>query len=1402
MIKNSITKRKVLSLILAFALFVSFLPINLLKAADEMNYAKDEAKIEDYSDSERYRQTDLQPGDTNQEFYKTDEKQEKDGFKFVLKNPSSESPSKTEWGYQITINKEKGQRTYTSLTVTDSGRVPAQAGEKPMMDVGDKLISESTEFPKVNFKPTDSGKMTASKTQRNYNYLASEETLKHINSKDNPSTSFGMKDNYTQDNPETKFFGVNFFLGYKVNPWPNENDKLELMKLNGDYKEKVFVQGQEIDTGIKVDNIDENAKERIVGQVYHPISGDVVPGAKAFIKNGTIHIQMPEGALKKDENNKTVINEDSIFNTKEYKGLQQLDVKFFARPRTADEFTKIAETPDEFGYAGTYVETGAGSRDINHEGNTVKVDNQGIDRYDHYNLIGAFKLNLDDTRYYDQSFKDPKGEDTSDRTYLNVKPGVPFKVEMYEPANPSDTDKSPEEMNGADARAEASGKIIMDFINKENKGKAEKDQWKLDVDPNDISKFTITPPASAKAGDFIALPIEYTYTNGSKDLHYFHFVVQEASNNKPEYLVQVEFPSMEQKSTPIVPEDEKKLSPVSYSIPEGTEFKDDHGNEWTVSIDETTGEVTAKPINPSDFTGGEKLQVPVVAHYKDPDEPEKEITENATAEFVIKERFNMTARYNAKAGKAGDQLTSNVILNESDQYNRRPGKYTLPSDTFVDDKGNTWNVTIDENTGQITATVPNAEDGKSIDGALLNVPVTAHYYEADGEEVGTRVVEAQFVASGTEGKHELVVEIPFETKVEKNPNLKKGEIVTVTEGKLGKKKISFTIKDSKVVEGSIKEETIEEKQDALIQVGEGVLDGTHEIKETAEVPFETEIQFDDKLKPGEIEEIQKGVPGEKTRTTTLTIEDGKVTKTEEGEYTETKAPKKRIIKVGRNTEGKIEHKEDLPFGYKVVEVETLKKGEYKIVKPGKVGTKTTTWTIKNSQIEGEPTVTTDPAEDAIIQVGKGTNDGTHKIVEKKEIPFETRYEYDDSIEPGKEEVVTPGAPGLQERTNTLVIKDGKVVETQEGEFKTTKNPQERLIKIGRKSTEGEVTKTIEREIPYETKVIYDDNLEAGTQQIESEGKAGKEEVTITQKIKDSKPVGEATETTKTIIEKEDRVVRVGVKPVVKEIELGNDTEYIHNPELKAGEEKIVEKGSKGSVKYTTTFNKKTGKLEVTEEKVEPKNKIVEYGTKTEGQFKYESEQAYDVIIRENPNLEAGKHNIVQKGIVGKTETTVKIENSKEVSRDIDIIAEKQDMIIEIGTKNVCDIPPLPEEPEKPGTENPDNPGTENPEKPGTENPEKPGTENPEKPGTKNPEKPGTENPEKPGTKNPEKPGTKDPDNNKGKNPTASSKDNTSKANDAKQNNISKTGVVVSAYPVIGLVFVAGAAWLIRKRKED
>ena len=1429
-----------------------------------------------------------------------------------------------------------------------------------MMGQGDKLTSES---PGVTFTPDEKGEITAAGRQKNFNYDASEETLNHINNKDNSSTSFGMKDNYTKDNPGIKFFGDNFALGYKVNPWPNENDSLEELKLNTnnyDPKKKFFVQGQDIDTGIKVDNIDENAKERLVGQVYNPITGKIVPGASAYIaKGGNIHIKLPEGALKKDKDGKTVINEDSIFNTPDFKALQNLDVKFFARPRTAEEFKTIAETPDESGDTGTYTGSGAGTADIKHKGKDVTIDKQGIDRYDHYNLIGNFKLNLDDTRYYNQSFEDGNGDDTSKVTSSAVKPGEPFKVGIVKPENPKETDKSAAEMNAAEGRGEASGKLIMDFINRENKGKAPEDQWKVDLKDGDIANFTITPPKSAKAGDFVAIPVEYTYTNGSKDVHWFHFVVQESTYIKPEYDAQVNYPVKEQTSPAKVAQDTKRIKPDHYTLPDTLETDeagnklatDDKGNKWTVKVDEKTGKVSAKPVDPTAFDGGEKLTVPVVAHYVDEQKPGEDIKEEVNAYFVIEEKANMTARYNAKAGKSGDKLSSDVILNTEDKYNRRPGKYTIDSPTYTDDKGNVWNVSIDEKTGKITATVPNAEEGKSVDGALLNVPVTAHYYEEDGKlEVGTKKTEAQFVAYGTNGKLEKTEEIPFETKVVKDPKLKKGEIKVITEGEKGSKKVTYTIEDSKITD--TKEEELKAPQERLIHVGEGVNDGTHKIEEKVEVGFETEIQFDDSLAPGEKKVTQEGEPGEKTRTTTLTIEDGNVTKTETGEFTETKAPKKRIIKVGRNTEGKVEHKEELPFKYKVEEVDTLKKGEYKIVKQGKVGTKTTTWTIKNSKVDGEPTVTEVAAEDALIQVGKGTNDGTHEVTEKKSIDYKTVIEYDENLDAGQQEVVKEGNPGEQERTNTLVIKDGQVTETKEGEFKTTKEATDRVVKIGTKpltkvvekpfNTEyvydenleagkteevtpgkngkvtitttydqdqkkvvtseteeagqnrvvkiggktngtekvkeeipfevevrkdpslkkgewkyatddegnelkgekGEQEKTLtivnskvketseptitkqpkkavilvgegtndgtheikeKKELPFETRIEYDENLEAG-QREETGGTPGEQERTNTLVIKDGKveetkegefkttkkPVdkvikigikpivkevekpfeteyiydenvemgkeeevtpgekGKVTITTSydkdqnKLVTKEEtkdpvkRVVKVGIKPVVKEEPIPQDTEYKHNPELKAGEIRKIKDGIPGKITVTTTFNKETGKIETKVERVEPTKAVYEYGSKTDGKVKVESDLPFEVEIIKDPEMEAGKTETVQEGKLGKKETTITVENSKEVSREEKIIEQPVKKIVKIGTKNVCEIPPVkPEDPTKPGNKDP-----ENPTKPGDkdpENPTKPGDKDPEdptKPGEKDPE-----NPTKPGEKDPEKPGT-------------------------------------------------------------
>ena len=1728
------------------------------------NYLKDEKKVGFYKD------TQLERGNGPAVSYtpSTKENEFVDGFRYKTLEPSGTSDDKTLWGFEIEFDREKGQRTYTDFSFTNTGNLGTvlNAGTIPSKNLGEKLDDS---FKEVNYKSESEIDITASGRQlRNLNLYTDITDLEHINSINNKNTVMAWEGHYTKDNPNglKSTEGDSAAFNFTVNPWPNENDQLDLIYLNGDYEEKQFVKGQTINTGIKVENLDDNARERLVGQVYHPVSGEVVPGAEAYIdENDMVVVKMPEGALKTDAKGKTVINEDSIFSKAGYKNIQSLDVKFFTRPRTEQEFRKIAVAAQ---YEGQdyYTPTGAGTEVINHKGESVTIDKQGIPRYDHYNKVGEFKLNLDDTMYYDQRFEDGNGDDTTKITSSAVQPDDPFEVKIVPPANPGKTDKSASDMNGAEDRGEASGELILDFIEKENKGKAEADKWKVDYDPKDISKFTVTAPASAKAGDFVAVALKYTYTNGSTDTHWFHFVVQESTYIKPEYETQVNFPTKKQTSPAQVTEDGKRIPPSKYTLPDTLEtdeagnkiIADDEGKEWTVTIDEKTGLVSAQPINPNEFDGGEKLTVPVIAHYVDEQKPGEDITEEVHADFVIEEKANMTPRYNAKAGKSGDVLSSDVILNTEDTYNRRPTKFTLDSDTFVDDKGNTWSVTIDEKTGTVTAKVPNAQEGQSIDGALLNVPVTAHYYEENGTlEVGTKKTEVQFVASGTDGTYTKTQEIPFETKVEKDPELKKGQIKVITEGKKGTKEVTYVIKDSQIDEEKTSEKILEEPQDRLIHVGEGVNDGEHKIEEKVEVPYEVEIQFDDSLKSGEQVVFQEGEPGEKTRTTTITIQDGNVTNTQVGEFTETKAPKKKIIKVGANTEGKVEHvelipfkydvqydpnfytnypdakdnykvvtegvagektttwtiknseivgkpevkvtkepvdavikvgkkdytgafetkktktiefetkyvvdnslepgttkveqegelgeevttvkhtivngevtksedgetirkepkdrivkvgpgktdgthtytskkpfevevrvnpelkkgeykvvqkgvegeeeytitienskvtntsepkqikapvkeiievgnadftgtveyvdkdpipfetevtvdpslkpgeivedqkgelgeqetkitrtitngqageenrgettrtkepvkrkirvgsktdgqyketetipfevevrkdptlkkgewkyaevdgvqqtgesglkertitivnsqvtetsefittrepknavilvgedstegevkhTEEIPFGYKVEESDELKPGEYKIVKPGKVGTITTTWTIKDSKVVGDPKVERVEPEDALIQVGKGTPDGTHDFKEKKEIPFETIIEYDDSLEPGEEKVVQEGKPGEQERTNTIVIENGKVKEIKEGTFKTTTEPVNKIVKIGKKKPEGETTKTVEKEIPFETKIIYDDTKDAGFQEIEKEGKPGKEKVTITTKLVDGKLV--TTESTEKIEEKEDRVVRIGVKPVVKETEIPGDTEYRYNPELKEGEEKVIEEGSKGKVEYTITFNKEKGKIEVTEKRTEPTNKIVEIGYKTDGKVKVESEIPFEVEIIEDPEMEAGKTEVVQEGKLGKKETIVTIENSKEVSREENIIEKPVKKIIKVGTKNVCEIPPVdpkdPKDPETPGgkdpkdPKDPDQPGgkdPKDPEQPGgkdPKDPEQPGGKDPKDPETpggkdpKDPEQPGGKDPKDPETpggkdpKDPEQPGGKDP----------------------------------------------------------
>lgn len=91
----------------------------------EPNYAEDEKKIKNYSGEERYRSTQMEQGDgTATNFNSPDEKNEfVDGYRYHSSEPSATSEDKTQWGIEIEIDKEKGQRTYTDFYFTNTGNM-------------------------------------------------------------------------------------------------------------------------------------------------------------------------------------------------------------------------------------------------------------------------------------------------------------------------------------------------------------------------------------------------------------------------------------------------------------------------------------------------------------------------------------------------------------------------------------------------------------------------------------------------------------------------------------------------------------------------------------------------------------------------------------------------------------------------------------------------------------------------------------------------------------------------------------------------------------------------------------------------------------------------------------------------------------------------------------------------------------------------------------------------------------------------------------------------------------------------------------------------------------------------------------------------------------------------------
>ena len=226
--------------------------------------------------------------------------------------------------------------------------------------------------------------------------------------------------------------------------------------------------------------------------------------------------------------------------------------------------------------------------------------------------------------------------------------------------------------------------------------------------------------------------------------------------------------------------------------------------------------------------------------------------------------------------------------------------------------------------------------------------------------------------------------------------------------------------------------------------------------------------------------------------------------------------------------------------------------------------------------------------------------------ENADIPFETIYKEDNTLDKGTEVTETEGINGVKEITTTYIIINGVRQDNPKVEEKVTKEKVDKVVRRGTKVTSSETEKSTQN-IPFETIYKEDNTLDKGTEVTETEGINGVKEITTTYIIINGVRQDNPKVEEKVTKEKVDKVVRRGTKVTSSETEKSTqnipfETIYKDDNSLDKGKEVVITEGINGTKEITTTFTVINGvrqdnpKIEekVTKDKVD---KVVRRGTK-------------------------------------------------------------------------------------------------------------------------------------------------------------------------------------------------------------
>ena len=148
--------------------------------------------------------------------------------------------------------------------------------------------------------------------------------------------------------------------------------------------------------------------------------------------------------------------------------------------------------------------------------------------------------------------------------------------------------------------------------------------------------------------------------------------------------------------------------------------------------------------------------------------------------------------------------------------------------------------------------------------------------------------------------------------------------------------------------------------------------------------------------------------------------------------------------------------------------------------------------------------------------------------ENADIPFETIYKEDNTLDKGTEVTETEGTNGVKEITTTYTVINGVRQDNPKVEEKVTKEKIDKVVRRGTKVTSSETEKSTQS-IPFETIYKDDNTLDKGKEVVITEGINGTKEITTTYTVINGVRQDNPKVEEKITKEKVDKVVRRGTK---------------------------------------------------------------------------------------------------------------------------------------------------------------------------------------------------------------------------------------------------------------------------------